>query len=203
MRMFHWLFALSFTGAYLTAESEHWRVLHVTLGYILAGLLVFRLLYGLLGPRQNRLSALWNRLRVAPDWLRSVARAPSLSAIPWRPGQNLVMTLALVCMLALVLPLTLSGYATFNEWDLFLGEEVFEELHEFFGNLFLLVVLAHLGLLAGLSVLRRNNLALPMLTGRLPGPGPSPVQKNRTWLAALLLAAVLAFAVASVLDLGA
>jgi hypothetical protein len=31
-RMFHWLFALSFLGAYLTADGEHWRLLHVTLG---------------------------------------------------------------------------------------------------------------------------------------------------------------------------
>ena len=50
MRMFHWLFALSFVGAYVTADSERWRLVHVTLGYTMAGLLVFRLLYGLLGP---------------------------------------------------------------------------------------------------------------------------------------------------------
>lgn len=31
-RMFHWLFALSFLGAYLTADGERWRMLHVTLG---------------------------------------------------------------------------------------------------------------------------------------------------------------------------
>ena len=48
-RMFHWLFALSFVGAYLTADGERWRLLHVTLGYTMAGLLGFRVLYGLLG----------------------------------------------------------------------------------------------------------------------------------------------------------
>ncbi|MDP3835815.1 MAG: cytochrome b/b6 domain-containing protein, partial [Hydrogenophaga sp.] len=41
-RMFHWLFALSFVGAYRTADGERWRLLHVTLGYTLAGLLAFR-----------------------------------------------------------------------------------------------------------------------------------------------------------------
>src|SRR3990167_1995804 len=50
-RVFHWLFALSFVGAYLTADGERWRLLHVTLGYTLAGLLAFRVLYGLFGPR--------------------------------------------------------------------------------------------------------------------------------------------------------
>ena len=51
-RMFHWLFALSFLGAYLTADGERWRMLHVTLGYTVAGLLAFRVLYGFFGPRQ-------------------------------------------------------------------------------------------------------------------------------------------------------
>ena len=45
VRMFHWLTVLSFAGAWLTAETERWRALHVTLGYTLAGLLVFRVLW--------------------------------------------------------------------------------------------------------------------------------------------------------------
>ena len=63
MRMFHWLFALSFLGAYLSADSERWRLLHLTLGYTLAGLLVVRLLYGVLGPRPVRLAGLRGRAR--------------------------------------------------------------------------------------------------------------------------------------------
>ena len=31
VRVFHWLMVLSFAGAYLTAESERWRLVHVTL----------------------------------------------------------------------------------------------------------------------------------------------------------------------------
>ncbi len=189
-RMFHWLFALSFAGAYLTAESEHWRLLHVTLGYSFAGLLVFRLLYGLLGPRQAGLGLLWRKLGAAPAWLRSLRAG---GAVNWRQGQNLAMALAVVLMLALVVPLTLSGYATYQEWGDALGGDWLEETHEFFANAFLIVVFAHLGLIALLSLLRRQNQALPMLTGRVPGSGPSPVRHNHAWLAALLLLAVLAF----------
>lgn len=189
-RMFHWLFALSFVGAYLTAESEHWRLLHVTLGYSFAGLLVFRLLYGLLGPRQAGLGLLWRKLGAAPTWLRSLRTG---AAVNWRQGQNLAMAMAVVLMLALVLPLTLSGYATYNDWGDVLGGDWLEETHELFGNVFLIVVLAHLALIAGLSLLRRKNQAAPMLTGRVDGPGPNLVQHNRVWLAALLLIAVLAY----------
>lgn len=192
-RMFHALFALSFLGAYLTADGEHFRLLHVTLGYTMAGLLVFRVLYGLFGPRQAGLGLLWRKLTGAPAWLRSLRAAPSFSGINWRQGQNLLMALAVFALLAMVVPLTLRGYGTFHEWGDLLGGDWLEEVHEFFGEAFLLVVLAHLALIAGLSVLRRKNQALPMLTGRVAGPGPNLVQKNRAWLAALLLLAVLAY----------
>jgi len=98
-----------------------------------------------------------------------------------------------VALLLMVVPLTLSGYATYNDWGDFLGGDWLEEVHEFFGEAFLFVVLAHLALIAGLSLLRRKNQALPMLTGRIDGKGPDLVQKNRAWLATLLLLAVLAF----------
>ena len=192
-RMFHWLFALSFLGAYLTADGERWRMLHVTLGYTLAGLLVFRVLYGLFGPRQAGMGLLWRKLTAAPAWLRSLRAAASLSAINWRQGQNLLMALAVVALMVLVLPLTLTGYATFNEWGVFPGEDWLGELHEFFGEALLMVVLAHLALIAALSLLRRKNMASPMLTGRLEGAGPNPVPHNRVWLAALMLVAVLAY----------
>ena len=78
----------------------------------------------------------------------------------------------MVALLALVVPLTLSGYGTYNEWGEVLGGDWLEELHEFFGEALLAVVLAHLALIAGMSLLRRKNQALPMLTGRVDGAGP-------------------------------
>jgi len=193
-RMFHWLFALSFLGAYLTADGERWRLLHVTLGYTMAGLLGFRVLYGLFGPRQAGLGLLWRKLIGWPAWLKSFANAAaSPSGINWRQGQNLLMALAVFALLAMVVPLTLSGYGTYNDWGDFLGGDWLEEVHEFFGETMLVVVLAHLALIAGLSLLRRHNLAAPMLTGRACGPGPNLVKKNRVWLAILLLASVVGY----------
>ncbi|MDD2177671.1 cytochrome b/b6 domain-containing protein [Acidovorax sp. D2M1] len=192
-RMFHWLFAVCFAGAYATADGEHWRLLHVTLGYTMAGLLGFRLLYGIFGPRTSGLGLLWRKLAGAPAWLRALPPSKTITQINWRQGQSLLMALAIVLLLTLVVPLTLSGYATYNDWGAALGGDWMEEVHEFFGNALLFVVLAHIALIAGLSVLRRKNQALPMLTGRVEGKGPDLIPKNRTWLAALLLIASLAF----------
>jgi cytochrome b len=194
MRMFHWLFALSFVGAYISADSEHWRLVHVALGYTLAGLLVWRGVYGLVGPRPAQLSTLWRKVSGTRAWLQTVAKTfRAGTPAPWRQGQSLLMGLALVGLLWAVIPLTLTGYATFHEWGDVLGGDVFEDLHEFLGDAYLTGVLVHLALLAWLSFTRRKNQALPMLTGRIPGPGPDLIQNERRWLAALVLASVLAY----------
>jgi len=57
VRVFHWLMVLSFAGAYLTAESERWRLVHVSLGYTMGGLVAFRILWGLLGTRHARFAS--------------------------------------------------------------------------------------------------------------------------------------------------
>lgn len=190
-RMFHWLFALSFAGAWLSAESEHWRALHVTLGYTLAGLLAWRVVYGLVGPRHARLSLLWRRVAGAPAWLRSLVGRADAGDRSAPQGAHLAMAAAIVAMLLLAGPLALSGYATYEEW----GGDAFEDVHEFLANTYLALVLLHLAVLALLSAVRRRNLALPMLSGRVPGRGPDLVRHNRRALAVLLLLAVVAFGV--------
>lgn len=181
VRMFHWLSALCFTGAWLSAESEALRALHITLGYALAGLLVFRLLYGLAGPRQARLGLLWRKLCAALDALGDTGGR-------LRALQNLALSGTIWGILLLIVPLTLSGYGANNDWP-----EWVAEWHEVCGDLLLYGVLAHVAAILGLSLWRRRNLAGPMLTGRAPGAGPDLAQRNHAWLAALLLLGVLAW----------
>lgn len=187
IRAFHWLFALSVTGAWLTAESEHWRALHVTLGYAFGGLLLFRLVYGLIGPRQAGLSLLWRRASGLGNWLRGVFSGQAdLTRLA-----TLGMGSAMLLLLLVAAPLVLSGYAGHVNW---LGmEDALEEVHEFFANIAMTLVLTHLALIAVLSLIRRKHLALPMLTGRTAGPGPDLVKANRGWLAMLVIAAYLGF----------
>ncbi len=190
VRAFHWLFAMSFAGAWITAESDSWRALHVTLGYAFGGLLLLRLAYGLLGPRHARLSGLWRRSTAWGPWLRQArAGQPDLTRLA-----TLAMAGAMLLLLAVALPLVLSGYAGYVEW---LGlDDAFEELHEFFANAAMALIGVHLGLIALLSVLRRKNLARPMLTGRsspADGPGPDLVPSARRWLGALVVLAFVGF----------
>src|ERR1700693_1992584 len=77
-RAVHWLQALSFGAAYLTAFSERLRNYHVALGYILLGLLVFRLLWGFIGTRYARFgSFLFNPKEIAAYLLTMLKRKPA------------------------------------------------------------------------------------------------------------------------------
>ncbi len=184
VRAFHALFALSFTGAWLTGDSEHWRLVHVTLGYTMIGLLVFRILWGLLGPRHAGLGLLARRLKNLPS-LKTLINAKG-GGMNWRPGLQWLLAAMMAGLLLVTVPVTLSGYAVYQEW----GGEWLEEVHELFGNVFLAFVVAHLALIAWLSRLQRQNLAMPMLTGRRAEAGTDLVKKNHAWLAVLMLVCV-------------
>lgn len=190
IRMFHALFALAFAGAWTTGDSESWRALHVTLGYTMAGLLGFRIVYGLVGPRPARFSMMWRRVAGAPAWLRaSLRQLARPRSIGWTQGRHLLLSATIVALLVGVAPLALSGYATYADW----GGEWLEEVHESFANAMLALVGVHLTVLALSSLMQRRNLARTMFDGRAPGAGADLVPSQRRGLAALLLAAVIGF----------
>lgn len=193
-RMFHWLFALCFAGAYLTSESERFQRVHAAFGYTMLALLVFRLAYGWLGPRPVQWSSLLTKLRSGWAWLRSLRGLQDVVGGNFRAGQNFALVLATSGLMLLPLPLLWSGHVMYvgsAEW--------LEEVHEFMANAMLLLVMAHLGLLLALSACRRTNLALPMWRGRVPGVGPDLVARARVGLACVLLVLSGAFGLWAVL----
>lgn len=184
-RAFHWLLALCFTGAYFTAEGERWRLVHVSLGYTMVGLMVFRLLWGLMGPRHARLSQWLHRLKGVPTFMRA-AQEGKVQAVM---AQSVLSAMAVLALMALVVLTTASGYVSYEE----LAGDWMEDVHETMGNALLVVVLTHVGLLLAISVWRGRNLLMPMVTGKTPGQGADLIKRNHAGLAALLLVAVMVF----------
>lgn len=185
VRVFHWLTVLSFTGAYLTAESERWRLLHVTLGYTLAGLIVFRLLWGLVGTRHARFASFVRGPAAAWRYLRGLAGGHPAHHV----GHNPAGALAIVALLALGVLVTASGWLTYQD----LAGEWAEELHELAGNTMLALVLLHVaGVVVG-SWRHHENLVRAMVTGHKFGAPDEGIRRAWRGLAGLMLVAVLAF----------
>ena len=185
VRVFHWLFVLCFVGAYLTAESERWRLAHVTLGYTMGGLVAFRVVWGLLGTRYARFGAFVRGPVRIWQYLRSL-----LSGQPeHHVGHNPAGAAAIVLMLLASVAMVLTGWAVYNDR----GGNWMEELHEGSANLMLLAVAVHIGGVAVASWLHHENLVRAMLTGRKQGLPAQAIARPYWVLALLVVAAVIGF----------
>jgi cytochrome b len=185
VRLFHWLAVLSFAGAYLSAESERWRLLHVTLGYTLAGLVLFRIVWGLLGTRYARFGSFVRGPRAVAGYLRGITRGDGAQHI----GHNPAGALAILAMLALALAITASGWAVYTQT----GGEWLEEAHEFAANTMVGVIGLHLVGVLLASWRHQENLVGSMFSGRKRGLPEDGIGSAWTSVAALMLVAVLGF----------
>lgn len=185
VRVFHWLMVICFTGAYLTAEEEYWRLLHVTLGYTLGGLVAFRLVWGLAGTRYARFGSFVR----GPAAVLRYGRALIAGRPEHTTGHNPAGAVAIVLMLFCSVVIVASGWAVYDD----LGAEWLEEVHELSANLMLLVVGVHIAGVALASWLHRENLVRAMVTGSKQGPAGEGIQRTWRALALVILLAVAGF----------
>lgn len=185
VRVFHWLMVLAFAGAYLTAESERWRLLHVTLGYTMMGLIGFRIVWGLIGTRYARFTQFVRGPAAVMGYFGAMLRG--------RPqhytGHNPAGALAIMALLGLALAVTASGWALYND----LGGHLLEEMHEAIASGMLALVGVHVAAVLLGSWLHHDNLVGAMITGRKPGRPEEGIRHAWRSVAAVMLVAVLGF----------
>lgn len=184
-RAFHWLLAASFLGAFLTAESERYRDVHVVLGYTVLGLVAFRFIWGVIGTRYARFKSFPIAPRRVLEYLKSLfTRSPQ-----HHTGHNPAGSIAIYAILALALLAGATGYAAYNE----IGGEWLAELHEGVANAMLGLVVIHIGAVALSSLIHRENLLASMLNGYKKGRAGEGIQRKHGFVAAAVLIATVGF----------
>lgn len=184
-RVFHWLLVLSFCGAYLTAESERYRDIHVVLGYTLLGLIGFRLLWGVFGTRYAQFRSFLFKPGEIAAYARSLLKAKPAHYI----GHNPLGSVAIWLLLGLSILAGGSGVLLFED----IGGEALEELHELASNAMLCIALIHLAGVVVSSVLHRENLVRAMVTGFKSSRPEQGIHRSYLWLGVIMLTAVVAF----------
>jgi len=190
VRVFHWGLVAAFATAWLTADEL--ETTHEIAGYVVAGLVAFRLIWGIVGGQYARFAQFLKGPAAIIAYLGDMTLGRERRYLGHNPA-GAAMILALL--------VTLSGTA-FTGWlmaepgrvvmlpDLpqivapaFAdddghksgagGEEALEELHEILANLMLLLAALHVGGVVLASFRHHENLARAMVTGdkRAPGPG--------------------------------
>ena len=165
--------------------------MHEIAGYVVVGLVAFRLIWGMVGSRYARFAKLLKGPRDTLAYLGDMSRGKERRYLGHNPaGATMVVALlvtlsgtaftgwlmaepARVAMLPdlpqIVSPASADVGGEYGER----GEEAVEELHEVLANLMLLLAALHVGGVVLTSFRHRENLARAMVTGdkRAPGPG--------------------------------
>ena len=184
-RVFHWALALSFAIAFLTAETERYRDLHVALGYLTLGLVAFRLAWGFAGTRYARFSSYTFRPAETLEYVKSLIQRNPRHYL----GHNPAGAIAIFLLLGLTLLTGLSGALLYFD----VGDGVFEDLHEAAANSMLAVVLIHIAGVIISSLMHRENLARSMITGYKSGDHTLSISRPYAWLGVIMVVLMVAF----------
>ena len=111
VRLFHWLLVASFVTAYVTQEER--LDLHVWSGYVVGALLIFRVIWGLVGPRHARFRDFLYSPRDVLAYVWDLLRLRTTRYLGHNPAGG-VMIFALLLFLALTVGTGLMLYGQEN-----------------------------------------------------------------------------------------
>jgi len=182
VRIFHWGLVAAFAVAYFTEDD--FEILHVNAGYLIIGLISFRVIWGMVGTKHARFSDFVCGLKTTGQYLKSMVTGKPGHYLGHNPAGGM-MVLVMLVSLFLVSYSGLKTYAEEGKGPLAgaeisivatafaheghqrsAGEKFWEEIHEFLAHFTLLLVFIHLAGVAASSILHKENLVRAMVTGK-------------------------------------
>lgn len=196
VRLFHWSLVALFVVAYLTGDDDEGltATLHAWAGYIIIGLLAFRIVWGLVGSRHARFTDFVYGPGKIIAYLKDVFTGHPKRYLGHNPAGGL-MVVVMILMLSAVSWTGLKAYQAEGKGPLAAtgdsvialaippaiaddddegmgelggreGDEFWEEAHEASVNIMLLLIVLHLTGVVASSVMHDENLVRAMVTGR-------------------------------------
>ncbi len=171
IRIFHWSLLATFVISYLTEDD--FSTIHVYSGYTMMGLIALRLIWGVIGTRHARFSHFVVRPSAVIAYLIEVYQFRARRYLGHNPAGGAMIVVLLVSLsLTLFFGLLTYGAAEFSGPLAGLAGGVsdstahlFKEMHEFFANFSVLLVVFHVLGVVLTSLQHNENLAKSMLTG--------------------------------------
>lgn len=171
VRAFHWLLAGAFFVAYISAD-DYQQVHHIA-GYLITSLVLGRFLWGFIGTRYAK----FKDFAVDPTTIIAYLKAMLKGQHPRYVGHNPAGAAMVFLLLGSIVCIALTGMTLlaieeqsgplvgFVQSMGWYDDDIFEELHEFFANFTILLIIFHVSGVIVESVLHKENLIKAMLTG--------------------------------------
>ncbi|MEF3076475.1 cytochrome b/b6 domain-containing protein [Methylobacter sp. Wu1] len=167
LRLFHWLLVIAVVGAYVTGklggDLTDW---HGRIGGLILGLLIFRIIWGFVGTTHARFV----------NFFPTFGRLAAYFKGNWHGvGHNPVGALSVLALLAVLTVLAATGLFAnddiafegplFSLIDKSLSDKL-SGIHALALDVLMGLLALHLVAIAFHQLVKKNNLVLPMLTGR-------------------------------------
>jgi len=188
VRVFHWSLVIAFITSYASGEES--SDLHIYSGYIILILITTRVIWGFIGSKYARFSNFVFGRHVVFTYLKSLLSTHPIHYIGHNPAGGwmvvaLLISLFFTTISGLQLYAVADGAGPFADINTEMhiisaaqaddndhegrveseNEEFWEEIHEFFANLTVLLVLIHIAGVFVSSKLHKENLVRAMISG--------------------------------------
>jgi len=194
-RVFHWLLLSSYVVTWLTYDDNRFLFVHVYAGYVFLALLVFRLVWGLIGTHYARFHSFAHDWASVSQYIRGLLSGEAMRYI----GHNPAGGWAIFAMLLLGFLVSIAGVFVLG------GEEghgplagllsyavgiYSHQVHEVLAWVMLAVTVIHvLGVIVE-SIFHKENLVWSMLTGHKEGAAGVASVSGHHYLGLLILVTV-------------
>jgi cytochrome b len=150
-RIFHWMLVFYILLMFITSKEENLLDYHAAFGYGIMILILFRLIWGVMGPRYSRFSQWPLSIKEAIGFVCSLSNPKK-----YYEGHNPAASFVILGIILVILLSNISGVLAYGiqegkglfAWlngTFFKEMELFEEIHDLFSTLLLLLIGAHLG----------------------------------------------------------
>lgn len=171
-RLSHLLMMVFMLAVFLTPEVKSLLSLHVALGYALAVLFIFRILWGLLDVKYSKFKDFNFNLLDLKEYIFTIFGNKKEYV-----GHNPASSYAIIAMIVLTLLAVASGALaygvkegmgifSFMNHTLFRDMKLFKEIHEFFANVLMFVIFAHIAGVLLDKILHKSDALQSMIDGK-------------------------------------
>lgn len=172
LRIFHWLLVAAIVTSWITAElGSEYMLYHLYSGYVVIGLLAFRLVWGFVGTRHAQFSQFFPTPKKVLGYianLRSSELKPSVGHNPL--GALMTFFFILLLIMQAVTGLFLSDDVfTSAPYQGVLSEDwesLFNKIHHTGFDILLIAIVLHIAAVLFYLLIKKSNLIWPMITGK-------------------------------------
>jgi cytochrome b len=157
VRLFHWTLVSCVCLNTFVLEEGEWA--HEWAGYLAAGLVAARIVWGFIGSRHARFADFFPTSARLKRHLQAVRHGQAEQH--W--GHNPLGALMMLLLMALVIALGVTGWL--QGTDAYYGEEWLQELHEVLANMLMLSAGLHAAAALVMGRIERTRLVKAMITG--------------------------------------